>query len=77
MPPKPLEGDFLFALLFVGLPTLWGVALFGASFLLEQKEVPPSPWASAINMPVVLSGAIPSLQSRHKKQHLLFFAELL
>ncbi len=43
MPPKPLEGDFLFAPLFVGLPTLRGDALFGASFSLEQKEVPPPP----------------------------------
>ncbi len=43
MPPKPLEGDFLFAPLFVGLPTLQGDALFGASFSLEQKEVPPPP----------------------------------
>jgi hypothetical protein len=28
-------------------------------------------------MPAALSGAIPSLQARHKKQHLIFFAELL
>jgi hypothetical protein len=28
-------------------------------------------------MPVALNGAIPSLQARHEKQHLLFFAELL
>jgi hypothetical protein len=43
MPPKPLEGDFLFAPLFFGLPTLQGDALCGASFSLEQKEVPPPP----------------------------------
>jgi hypothetical protein len=43
MPPKPLEGDFLFAPLFVGLSTLQGDALFIALFLLEQKEVPPPP----------------------------------
>jgi hypothetical protein len=43
MPPKPLEGDFLFAPLFFGPPTLQGDALFGALFLLEQKEVPPPP----------------------------------
>ena len=41
MLPKPLEGDFLFAPLFLGFPTLQGDALFGASFLLEErKEVP-------------------------------------
>jgi hypothetical protein len=28
-------------------------------------------------MPAALDGAIPSLQARHEKQHLLFFAELL
>jgi hypothetical protein len=77
MPPKPLEGDFLFAPLFVGLPTLQGDALFGASFLFEQKEVLPPPWALTIAIPVALSGAISSLQARHKKQHLLFFTELL
>ncbi len=43
MLPKPLEGDFLFAPLLVGLPILRGEALFGASFLLEQKEAPPPP----------------------------------
>ncbi len=44
MPPKPLEGDFLFAPLFVGLPTLRGDALFGALFLFEQtKRKPPPP----------------------------------
>jgi hypothetical protein len=43
MPPKSLEGDFLFAPLFFGLPTLQGDALLSASFLLEQKEVPPPP----------------------------------
>ncbi len=43
MPPKPLEGDFHFTPLFVGLPTLQGDALFGPSFSLEQKEVLPPP----------------------------------
>jgi hypothetical protein len=41
MLPKPLEGDFFFAPLFVGLPTLQGDTLFSALSLLEQKEVPP------------------------------------
>ena len=43
MPPKSLDGDFLFAPLLVGVPTLRGDALFGASFLLEQEEAPPTP----------------------------------
>jgi hypothetical protein len=43
MPPKPLEGDFLFATLFVGLPTLQGDALFGASFSFEQTKGEPPP----------------------------------
>ena len=43
MPPKPLEGDFLFSPLFFGLPTLRGDALFGASFSSEQSEAPPPP----------------------------------
>ena len=41
MPPKPLEGDFLFALLFVRLPALQGDEMFGVSILLEQKEALP------------------------------------
>jgi hypothetical protein len=77
MPHKPLDGDFLFSPLFFGLPTLRGDALFGASFLLEQKEVPPPPRALAIVMPATLNGAIPSLHALHKEQCLLFFAELL
>ena len=48
MPPKPLEGDFLFAPLFVRLPALQGDKMFGASFSLEQKEAPPRPRVSAI-----------------------------
>ena len=38
MPPKPLEGDFLFVppLLFVGLPSLRGDTLFGEPFLSWQ-----------------------------------------
>ena len=43
MPPKPLEGDFLSPPFLVGLPTLQGEALFGASFLFEQKEAQPPP----------------------------------
>ncbi len=43
IPPKPLERDFLFPPLFFGLPTLRGDALFGALFLLEQKEAPSPP----------------------------------
>ncbi len=78
MPPKPLKGDFLFAPLFVGLPTLQGDAFCGAMFLFEQtKGEPPTPWASAIAMPGALSGAIPSLQAQHKEQHPLFFVKLL
>jgi hypothetical protein len=77
MRPKPLEGDFCFPPLFFGLPTLRGDALFGALFLLEQKEAPPPPRALAIVMPTALSGAIPSLHALHEKQRLLFFAELL
>ena len=38
MPPKPLEGEFLFvpSLLFVGLPSLRGDELFGGPFLSWQ-----------------------------------------
>ncbi len=63
--------------LFFGLPTLRGDALFGASFSLEQEEVPPPPRASAIVMPAALDGAIPSLHALHKMQRLLFFVESL
>ncbi len=79
MPHKPLEGDFLFSPLFFGLPALRGDALFGASFLLEQKDAlpPPPRAASAIVMPTALNGAIPSFHALHEEQRLLFFAESL
>ena len=58
-------------------PTLRGDALFGTSFLLEQKEAPPPLWASVIVMPAALDGAIPSLEAWHKEKHLLFSVEWL
>ena len=64
IPPKLLEGDFLFFPLIFGLPTLHGDALFGASFSLEQ--------ASAIVMPAALDGAISSLHALHEEQRLFF-----
>ena len=72
MPPKPLEGDFLFVppLLFVGLPSLRGDALFGGPFLSWQvASLSTSPTsdtdAAAPNVdvppPFAVSGASPSL----------------
>ena len=84
MLPKPPEGDFLLAPLFVRLLTLQGDSLFGGLFSLEQKEAPPPPRASTVlgaailNMqPCALDGAISSLHAwqEEKEQCLLFFVE--
>ncbi len=77
MPPRPLEGDFLFTPLFFGLPTFRGDALFGAIFSLEQNEAPPPPQATAIVMPAALNGAISSFYPLNEEQRVLFFAEPL
>ena len=74
-PPKPLGGDFLFALLFVGLLTLQGGVLFGVLYSLEQKKALPPPGASTISGAALLSSTIPSLQAWYEKQHLIFFVE--
>ena len=79
IPPKPLEGDFLFVLplLFVGLPSLRGDALFGVPFLLWQVALlltSPTSDADAaapdINIPppFALSGASPSLHAQHEHE---------
>ena len=83
MPPKPLEGDFLFVppLLFVGLPSLRGDALFGGPFSSWQVASLSTSTASDadtaapdvdIPPPFALSGASPSLHARHEEQRFLF-----
>jgi len=86
MPPKPLEGDFLFVppLLFVGLPSLRGDTLFGEPFSSWQVASPStSPTLDAdaaapdvdVPPPFAVSGASPSLHARHEEQRFLFVLE--
>jgi hypothetical protein len=88
MPPKPLEGDFLFVppLLFVGLPSLRGNALFGAPFsslqvasLLTSLTSDADAAAPDIDVPppFAVSGTSPSLHARqeHEEQRFLFVLE--
>ena len=84
-PPNPLEGDFLFVppLLFVGLPSLQGDALFGSRPFLSRQvaslSTNPTSHAAAPNAdvppPFALSGASPSLHAWHKEQRFLFLIE--
>ena len=86
MPPKPLEGDFLFVppLLLIGLPSLRGDALFGGPFSSWQVASSPTSPASDkeaaapdvdVPPPFALSGASPSLHARHEEQRFLFLLE--
>ena len=86
MPPKPLEGDFLFVppLLFDGLPPLQGDALFGGPFssswqvaLLSTSPMSDAAAAPDVDVPppFALSGASPSLHARHEEQRFLFLLE--
>jgi hypothetical protein len=81
MPPNPLEGDFLLVLplLFVGLLSLQGDALFGRPFLSWQvasSSTSPTLDAAAptvdVPPPFALRGASPSLHARHEEQNFLF-----
>ena len=84
MPPKPLEEDFLLVppLLFVGLPSLQGDALFGGPFLSWQvasllASLTLDAAAPNVNVPLpfALSGASPSLHAQHEEQCFLFLLE--
>jgi len=86
MTPKPLEGDFLFVppLLFVGLLSLRGDALFGgpfSSWKVASSSTSPMSDADAaapnvdIPPPFALSGASPSLHARYEEQRFLFVLE--
>ena len=74
--PDPREGDFLLVspLLFVGLPTLRGDALFGgpfSSWQVASSLTSPTSDEAAPNVdvpPFALSGASPSLHAQHKEQ---------
>jgi len=83
MPPKPLEGDFLFVspLLFIGIPSLRWDAFFGgpfSSWQVASSSTSPTSDADAaapdvdVPSPFALSGASPSLHARHEEQHFLF-----
>jgi len=83
MPPNPLEGDFLFVppLLFDGLPSLRGDALFGGPFSLWQvalssmSQMSDAAAPNVDTLPFALSGASPSLHARHEEQRFLFLLE--
>ena len=68
-----------FVMLFVGLPSLQGDALFGGPFSLRQvasSSTSPTSDKAAPNVdeppPFALSGASPSLPAQHEEQHFLF-----
>ena len=72
MPPKPLEGDFLFPPLFLGLLSLEGDTLFGGPFSSWQVVLSlTSPTSDAdeaapdidVPPPFALSGASPFLHA--------------
>ena len=67
-----------FVMLFVGLPSLQGDALFGGPFSLRQvasSSTSPTSDEAAPNVdeppPFALSGASPSLHAQHEEQHFL------
>jgi hypothetical protein len=68
MPPKPLEGNFLLAPLFVQLSTLRGDALFGASFSLEQEG---SAAATTPSVDAISGAALLKARRRHSVHSIL------